>query len=248
MPWELPFGGDPSATPEQREATRGITREEADAIRDAVAADVLEHAKSRGTEAGGMGRWAAKRLSPPEVDWRRELRAAVSSGIQQARGMDDYSYVRPSRRGSFCGVIQPSLVAPVPQVVVVIDTSGSMGQRDLDAALGEVEGVIRALGQREVRIISCDSKSTSARRVRSARDVKLIGGGGTDMRVGIAAAIEAKGKVVVVLTDGYTPWPDVRPRRVRVIAGMVGHTRDDYPRHPEWLRCVAIPRHQLRAD
>jgi predicted metal-dependent peptidase len=82
--------------------------------------------------------------------------------------------------------------------------------------------------------------------VRSARDVRLVGGGGTDMRRGIQAAIEdLKAKVIVVLTDGYTPWPDVRPRGVHVVAGMVGHERGSLPAHPDWLRAVAIPRRQL---
>jgi hypothetical protein len=245
-PWELPADGDPDAAPADREATRALTREEADAIRDAVAAAVVESAKSRGTDPGGWGVWARGRLAPPEVDWRRELRAQVSTAAVLARGCDDYSYTRPSRRGTFCGVIMPRLVRPVPEVVVVVDTSGSMGQADLTAAVSEIEGVIRALGQRDVPVISCDATAHAYQRIHAARDVRLVGGGGTDMRVGIAAAIDdLRAKVVVVLTDGYTPWPDVRPRGVHVVAGMVGHERDALPAHPDWLRAVAIPRRQL---
>ncbi len=245
-PWELPADGDPDAAPADREATRALTREEADAIRDAVAAAVVEAAKSRGTDPGGWGVWARGRLAPPEVDWRRELRAQVATAAVLARGCDDYSYTRPSRRGTFCGVIMPRLVRPQPEVVVVVDTSGSMGQADLTAAVSEIEGVIRALGQREVPVISCDAAAHAHQRVRSARDVRLVGGGGTDMRRGIQAAIEdLKAKVIVVLTDGYTPWPDTRPRGVHVIAGMVGHERTALPAHPDWLRAVAIPRRQL---
>jgi hypothetical protein len=245
-PWELPADGDPEAEGPAREATRALTREEADAIRDAVAAAVVEAAKSRGTDPGGWGVWASGRLAPPEVDWRRELRAQVSTATVLARGCDDYSYTRPSRRGTFCGVIMPRLVRPQPEVVVVVDTSGSMGAADLTAAVSEIEGVIRALGQRDVPVISCDAAAHAYQRVRAARDVRLQGGGGTDMRVGIQAAIDdLHARVVVVLTDGYTPWPETRPRGVHVVAGMVGHERTALPEHPDWLCAVAIPRRQL---
>ena len=41
---------------------------------------------------------------------------------------------------------------------------------------------------------------------------------------GIAAALALRPRpsVVVVLTDGYTPWPDREPRGARVVIGMVG--------------------------
>ncbi len=246
MPWELAEAGDPSS-PEKQAATRGLTRDEATSLRDAVAAAVLEAAKHRGNLPAGMLRWADGRLRPPAVDWRREIRAAVSVGCTLARGSDDYSYSRPSRRGTFHGVIMPRLVRPVPEVAIVADTSGSMSAEDLLLVLSEVEGVVRSLGQSAVRIASCDADASGWQKIQRAREAKLIGGGGTDMRVGIAAALAIGARVIVVLTDGGTPWPEQRPRHARVIAGMVGHERGSFPSHPAWLHCVAIPKSEVAA-
>jgi len=57
------------------------------------------------------------------------------------------------------------------------------------------------------------------------------------MRVGIARALEDGHDLVVVLTDGYTPWPEVPPR-ARVVVGLLG----DRPiEPPPWAKVVRIP-------
>jgi hypothetical protein len=42
----------------------------------------------------------------------------------------------------------------------------------------------------------------------------------------------------VVLTDGYTPWPEQPPRGMRVVVGLLG---DDAPEAPAWARSVRVP-------
>ena len=56
--------------------------------------------------------------------------------------------------------------------------------------------------------------------VRRAQDIELIGGGGTDQREGIGAALALRPRpdLILVLTDGQTPWPDRRPPVPVVIA------------------------------
>ena len=101
---------------------------------------------------------------------------------------------------------------------MVCDTSGSMSEDLLAKALAEVEGLLRALGlARQVRVLACDTAVAPAQRVTSARQVQLVGGGGTNMGTGIAAAVALRPRpaVTVVLTDGYTPWPAAAPRRGR---------------------------------
>jgi predicted metal-dependent peptidase len=126
-------------------------------------------------------------------------------------------------------------------VAVVCDTSGSMTDDMLAASLAEVEGLLAALGlARKLRVLACDTAVGPVRRVTSARQVELTGGGGTDMGAGIAAAaaLRPRPAVTVVLTDGYTPWPDEPPRAMRVVVGLLG---EEPPEAPEWARAVRIP-------
>jgi predicted metal-dependent peptidase len=128
----------------------------------------------------------------------------------------------------------------VPEVAVVCDTSGSMSEELLAAALAEVEGLLRALGMaRQVRVLACDTAVGPAQRVSSARQVQLVGGGGTNMGTGIAAAaaLRPKPAVTVVLTDGYTPWPPQAPKGTRVVVGLLG---PGAPAAPEWARSVRV--------
>jgi hypothetical protein len=84
-------------------------------------------------------------------------------------------------------------------VVVVVDTSGSVGQSEVNAALAKVKGVIRAagIGAKCLVVVACDAAVGATSRVRRVEDVQLVGGGGGDMRVGIAAA------------EASRPQPDV---------------------------------------
>ena len=152
------------------------------------------------------------------------LASAVRRAIAHAAGCHDYAYSRPGRR-RIPRIVTPALRRPLVTVAVVVDTSGSMGQSELDAALAEVKGVITAagIGTQRLMVLACDAAVGATSRVRRVEDVQLVGGGGTDMRVGIAAAEASRPHpdVIVVFTDGYTPWPD-RPTRARLVVAIIG--------------------------
>ena len=206
-----------------------------------VAQDCVRHAREAGNVPAGLLRWAEQALQPA-VNWRRVLAAELRRAVADTAGAVDYSYRRPSRRASVAGsVVLPALRRPVPEVAVVCDTSGSMTEDLLAAALAEVEGLLRSLGlARQVRVLACDTAVGPARRVTSARQVQLVGGGGTDMGAGIAAAaaLRPRPAVTVVLTDGFTPWPDRAPRGTRVVVALLG---DAAPDGPGWARAVRVP-------
>ena len=154
-----------------------------------VAQDCLRHGREAGNVPAGLLRWAGDLLEPA-VDWRKALAAELRRAVADAAGAVDYSYRRPSRRASVAGdVVLPALRRPVPDIAVVCDTSGSMSDDLLAMALAEVEGLLRAVGlARQLRVLACDTAVGPVRRVSSARQVELVGGGGTDMGAGIAAA------------------------------------------------------------
>ncbi len=218
----------------------GLPRWQADLLRRQVAQDVITHGKQPGTVPAGLLRWAEEFLSP-KVNWRAVLAAELRRAIAEVSGAVDYSYRRPSRRSAVAGpVVLPALRRPVPEVAVVCDTSGSMTEDLLAMVLAEVEGLLRALGlARQVRVLACDTAVAPAQRVSSARQVELIGGGGTDMGAGIgaAAALRPRPAVTVVLTDGYTPWPAAAPKGMRVVVGLLG---EGAPEAPAWARAVRV--------
>jgi len=213
---------------------------QADLLRRQVAQDVIAHSKQAGNVPGGLLRWAEEILNP-KVNWRKVLAAELRRAVAEVSGAVDYSYRRPSRRAAVAGnVVLPALRRPVPDVAVVCDTSGSMTEDLLAAALAEVEGLLRALGlARQVRVLACDYAAGPAQRVSSARQVQLVGGGGTDMGTGIAAAtaLRPRPAITVVLTDGYTPWPAAAPKGTRVVIGLLGAGAPDAP---AWARAVRV--------
>jgi predicted metal-dependent peptidase len=236
----LECGSGADGQPSDCNCPSGLGGWQAELLRRQVAQDVIAHAKQAGTVPAGLLRWAQETLSP-RVDWRRLLAAELRRAVSMVSGAVDYSYRRPSRRSSVAGsVVLPALRRPVPEVAVVCDTSGSMSDELLAMALAEVEGLLRSLGlARQLRVLACDSAVAPAQRVTSARQVSLVGGGGTDMGAGIHAAelLRPRPAVCVVLTDGYTPWPADPPKGMRVVVGLLGAGA---PAAPSWARAVIV--------
>ena len=213
---------------------------EAGALRRHAAEAMRAHQRARGTLPAGWKRWADEVLEPV-VDWRRVLAGAVREAVAWAGGAVDYTYRRPSRRSAALrGVVLPSLRRPLPSVAIVIDTSGSMGEDDLEVAMAEVTGVLRevGVGGNRVSVLACDADVHAVTRVTSAQQVTLAGGGGTDMRTGIerALALPERPGIVIVITDGFTPWPD-EPSSCRLVVAL---TQADAPATPAWAETVRI--------
>ncbi|GGL92791.1 hypothetical protein GCM10010129_40700 [Streptomyces fumigatiscleroticus] len=232
-PWDLGESGG--------EGVARLGPVEAEALRRQTAQAIRAHRRSRGTVPAGWRRWADEVLEPT-VDWRKALTGAVREAAAWAGGAVDYTYRRPSRRTPALGgrVVLPSLRRPLPRVAIVVDTSGSMGEEELAAALGEVSGVLRevGVGGNRVAVLACDADVHAVARVTGVEQVELAGGGGTDMTVGIRAALAAPDRpnIVVVLTDGYTPWPP-EPVSCRLIAALIG---SGAPQPPSWVETVRV--------
>lgn len=250
-----PFEPPPPAAGRSDRSARGVTREQQELIRQQVAAEVLSD-----TEApDGLRRWA-EAFRRPSVDWRTELAAEIRRGVASRRGAVDYSYSRPSRRAAALqligsagqgSVVLPSLRDPSIDVAVVCDTSASVDDALLGAVLAEVEGLLRSVGIGRVHILSCDTAVQAVSTVRRIEDVRLFGGGGTDMAVGLAAAhaLRPRPSVIVVLTDGFTPWPPPSPEHPSVIVGLLGVDPASGLRPvdpPAWARTVHIAGQAIR--
>jgi predicted metal-dependent peptidase len=231
--------GDPDAD------QNGIDPLEVASIRREAADAVLAASqKSPGSVPDGLRRWASDELLPV-VDWRRELAAVIRRAAYDTAGRVDYRQGRRNRRAAALpSVVLPGLVRPVPSVAVVIDTSASVDAGELSAAVAEVTGIAAAIGarQRQVTVFAVDAQVQAVSRAARAQDIELTGGGGTDMRKGLdaAAALRPQPHVIVVLTDGWTPWPDRPPAGASVIVGLLGDDAAESGTVPAWARCVPI--------
>ena len=224
------------------EGIDGLAPVEQDMLRRAVAAAVREHARNRGIGSvpEGLRRWADQTLDP-KVDWRRALESAVRRGVHLRAGAADYTWQRPSRRDhSGETVIRPGMTRPVPDIAVVVDTSASMEDEYLAQALAEIRGILtRVVPGDGIQVFSVDADVASESRVFNARRVELVGGGGTDMRVGIEAAVKTRPAAIVVITDGYTPWPATRPPGAPL---TIAALTDDWAleRVPAWIKAIDV--------
>lgn len=219
-----------------------VSKHEATEIRRKVAVEYDRHASGRGSDPGDALRWV-KRTLEPEVPWEPLLAGAVRRAVGWAAGRGDYTYTKPSRRSSSLpGVVLPGQHRPIPRVSIIIDTSYSVDDNLLARALGEVDGALMALGVpgSQMTIYSVDAAVHAVEKVRRARDAKLVGAGGTDMRLGFRGVEDERPRpdVVICFTDGDTPWPSGPPPGSAVIAAILGRRGLDLPPTPTWATRV----------
>jgi predicted metal-dependent peptidase len=230
-PWEL-HADDPS--------TNALSDFDRQALQEEVARRIVEHQKERGTAPAGWLRWAEAILKP-KVNWREQLKRILRGVISEGLGHRlDYSYRRPHRRSAvYHPIYLPALQGEYkPRIACVVDTSGSISDRELMQSLAEVRAVLEAL-RIPVTIIPCDAVPYEAIRVFHGSDwlkvrQGLRGGGGTDMVAGLNAALALKPKpeAVIVLTDGHTPFPSTRPKDTAVIWAIWQYGDGEPPKPP----------------
>ncbi|GAA2694800.1 MULTISPECIES: VWA-like domain-containing protein [Actinosynnema] len=229
------------------DGARGLSARERDAVRFRVAEGIRGRP---GSAPSGWERWAEKAFHPPQP-WRELLGAAVRSAVTSGGAAQDYTYGRPSRRSAgLPGVVLPSLRRKPPRVCVVVDTSASVSDSELGSALVEIAAIVRAVGGRRdlVTVLSCDAAAHVTGPLCAVEGIELVGGGGTDLRVGFARAVRRyRPDVIVALTDGQTPWPSAKPP-CRVVVGLfprptwVNEADPDYAPAgpPAWARVVEV--------
>ena len=165
-----------------------------------------------GLLAGRMGAKVPRVISEllePKVDWREALREFVSASI---RGNDEFTWRKLNKRHIANDFIMPSMEnETIGEVVVAIDTSGSIGQRELTEFATELVSICEITSPELVRVLWWDTEVHGEQQFTSqqyndiAKLLKPKGGGGT--RVGCVAEHINKEKInadcVLVFTDGY---------------------------------------------
>lgn len=194
-------------------------------------------------KGGGSGGWSSfiQNILHPRIDPKTLLTMAIRQAVDQVSGgHDDTTYRRPSRRQSIGGVIRPSRVALIPRICVIVDSSGSMSQKDLGYALGLIGKVLSGFRLRDgVQVMIGDTSVQSCEKVFDPKRLSIKGGGGTEMDRLIveAAKLTPQPQLIVVATDGYTAWPR-QAVGVPVVACL---TRESTKRDvPAWIKTIVL--------
>jgi predicted metal-dependent peptidase len=149
-----------------------------------------------------------KGILTPEVPWPDLLREYMLSVVKE-----DESWSRRNRR--FEVVLPGTYSEQMGELVIIGDTSGSTGYAGYYARIaGELNAIKDMVKPERTRVVWADDEDCSLEEVfEPGDDIDLHpkGGGGTDMRKPLAFVEKYDPCIVILITDGYTPWPDEVP-------------------------------------
>lgn len=148
-------------------------------------------------------------LLEPKVNWREQLREFVNA---TCKNKDKTSWKRPHKRFLGQDIYMPSMIGEsVGKLVVGIDTSGSIGDKELNEFLSEVVSICDDVSPSSIELIYWDYDVAGHETYNIGdynglvQTTKPKGGGGT--RVGsLNQYIKEKRlepEAIIILTDGY---------------------------------------------
>ena len=185
-------------------------------------------AKAMGKMPGGLERLIGEILEPTQP-WKELLRDFITSSV----GHDDTSWARPNRRRL---ALPPHVPFPGTEghsmgtMVIAVDTSGSISEKELSAFMGEMKGIIEQVRPRELWVCWWDTKAKLVRIDEmddlDDPDKRAVGGGGTDYHCVEPALLDEwlEPEIVVCLTDGMVSWPQDFPFEHLTVTTSEAHT------------------------
>lgn len=209
--------GDPSAG-HKRDGLHGdVLPNPAKSPAEAVKAE--QRAKQRVASAANMARMAGKlngelarmvdEMLESKVHWTDVLRDYM---LKVVKAKDNWA--RRNRR--FSGFYLPTRRSvQMGPMVFIPDTSGSMWGDDMEKICSEMAHCAVQTQPENIRVVWADTK-VAGEQVFDASEFEFsalrpVGGGGTDMRVPLKHVEQYDPQVCVLMTDGFTPWPDREP-------------------------------------
>jgi len=200
-------GGKPFDTHEWEEG-QGISQEEQEELAKDID-DVIRQGAILGGKTGSGGTRTLEEFLEPQVNWREVLREFITD---TCAGGDFSTYNKPNRRYLHLDIIMPSGVSEkVEELVLAIDTSGSIGQRELTTFLSEVKAIGDTVKPSKVRVLYWDTQVCREETYEMdeldtlPQSTKPSGGGGTLVECVPEYMSEhgIKPQATIILTDGY---------------------------------------------
>ena len=167
-------------------------------------------AKKQGKMPANIERFIDKLLKP-QVDWREKLRAVVTGMYPVG-----YTWRRFNRRLADEGIYAPSILREgTGEIVVGIDTSGSIGKKELTTFFSELAAISEEVMPEKVHVLYIDSEVSGVDTFEAGDEIvaRPRGGGGTDFRPAFKWT-EDNGispQALVYFTDMYGSFPDTPP-------------------------------------
>ena len=145
-----------------------------------------------------------------KIDWREELKVAIERFHK-----DDYVLIPPSKKFLYLGIYLPSCVSNRFNLVIAVDSSGSVDEKLLNEFLSEINFLMSSIGNYEITLLVCDDKIHSHHTFYSGDTLEyaLTGGGATDFRP-VFAFIDKElhdTKLLLYFTDLQGKFPHAQP-------------------------------------
>jgi predicted metal-dependent peptidase len=226
-------GSAPGKEGEGKGNKPGMSKEEAQAIRDEIKEAMVQSAAAAGagkTPAGIMR--LIKDMTEPKISWREFVNQEIQSIVR-----NDYSFTRPNRKSMHSGAILPGMKeATTIDIGVTIDMSGSIGQEDATIFLSEVKGIVDQYEDFKINLWCFDTEIYNHKEITHDNSHELMdyepqGGGGTDFMANWEFMKEQgiEPKKLIMFTDGYPcgDWGD--PDYCDTIFVVKGNTTAEAP-------------------
>jgi predicted metal-dependent peptidase len=225
-------GKDPHSASQERNEGQWQT-----AIAAAAAA-----AKAMGSLPAGLER-LIKDILNPQVDWREHIKALFARKV----GAGSFDWRKADRR-----LITRDIYAPARSgfgagdIVVAVDTSGSIGEREVSMFFAEMGGILEDLKPQRLFVLWCDAKIHRVDETSETSDLYDLrakgapGGGGTSF-VPVFDWMDESGlrpDAVVYLTDGYGTFPPEAPAYPVIWGSITPEGGVNYP----WGDVVLVPK------
>jgi len=168
-------------------------------------AQAATNARLAGKMAGELER-AVNEILDPKVPWEDLLREYMTRIVH-----DDVSWQKRNRR--FRNVYLPARHSEgMGRIGFIVDTSGSVSDKEIAQVAAELTDIATNMQPEGILVVWADTQVAGEQEYEVGDELKPMGGGGTDMRVPLEHMEQHDDlEVVVMITDGYTPWPDVEP-------------------------------------
>lgn len=204
----------------------------------------------RGSANGRIADWLDAGMRPPKADWRDILRRIVSN-VKTVKSYQatDRSFAKANKRAAafMPDIVIPGYISFAPQVMMALDTSGSMSSDDIHAALMEAQGVIDSgLGKGCFKAFCIDAEMKAVQPVDDISELDITGRGGTDMMPAFryikGLPMHDRPDMFILATDGFVPWDSCRrwlPDWQCTVVLLI--TSDDGMKQvPQWMRDASI--------